>query len=515
MKILFLFFTLIYLMSYPAFSYLHLGGIETESHIILSKDMVLWNAGFMFLNDIEYNEEKFDVIRVPVTLKYGLTNKVELQGGVIFNSQSSDFNNSPRGVESIYLGSRFRLNQMLSAKIYMNISGNRKLYYGIDEISIGSEIQTGIKLLQGSLSINGGYISRSGKFLIENPYPLSPDTKEYENHIYYSAVYNYPVFRELNFFVEYVDFGQSIEDSYKNIYANAGIKYEIADDVELIFYGTKGFEPGAPDLGVSFMFNKYFGYSYYSASGIDIRQHQPDHSQPAERVPLIVQSDEKVLRAAQAFEESFIKSLPHGGEDDIVLSSILDKIRQLELMVEPKEATKKPEKDEQRQKPELLYCNNCGEQIPPDSLFCPFCGQSLDDSKVKHSHIPDDAQVSVENYALFSASMEKGRADFSKNRYDRAIHHFRQALKIIPTSVEALYNIGVAHFYAREYKESRQFFEQAIALAPNDVDSLNFLAWIYHIQGDIKLAIETYKKTLEIDPDNPVAKANLERLGIY
>lgn len=527
------------------FSYVYLGGLEVESNRVLSKDQFIWISGFSYLNDIKYLNTKFKVVRIPMTVKYGLTNKIEFQGDIVFNSQSSDFNESPRGLEKISFSTRTRLNSVITTKLSVSMLGDNDLYYGVDDAAAGIEVQTGFKLLNGNFFGNVGYTFRSGKFNYSDADPTIPDiAKEFKNYFSYGLAYNWPFKSDFSLCLEYLYKGKFIDDGEDNSSFNIGAKYELDEDIELVGAVSTGLTDGAPNVGITIMFNKYFGYSYYEPI-----ENQPQTQRPVRKKRPVIEEEyastpapattgatEKSVESVEPQSQTAVAKSKAKVSDEERLNRIKEKMKALEQNKKPEEQPiaivkpKIPKKEAapQQKKITLLYCPNCGEQVPTDANFCPFCGFNLQQYKNK-TEISDGKEsikkeakplnenvLSTTDESKFDNLMEKGKIAFHNNNYNEAINYFKKALTINPINLKALFNTAVSYYHAEEYQKAKEYFEKASSLNEKDVDSLNYLAWIYHtIDGNIQKAVDTYEKVLKIDADNQVARGNLERLGIF
>jgi len=517
MKKIFILLFILFINVYT-FAFVFEGGLITETNRLIYKDQMLFIAGFSYLNDIVLNSNKFKVVKIPIGFRYGITPKIEFIGDIILNSQSSDFNNSPKGIERLNFGSRLQLNKLITTKFLLSVAGNNELYYAVDEIGGQIEVQSGFKLLLGYVNANVGYQFRGGDFSFDgfDTNTLSPIKRTYNNKssLYYLASYNLPLMSNLSIFTEFCYKGKLNEASEKENYFNIGSKYELDEDIEIIAAVTKGISDGAPDLGINIQFNKYFGFNYYQA---ERRTRQPVPSREKFSVkekPEVVIED---IKKRPAIEE---KTTAETTEEKS-LQKIKEKIKEIEqknkgVQKEEKEViTAAPQKEAQ-----ILYCPNCGEQVPAESNFCPYCGFNLKNYKSQQSEkkeIIEDNKfiIKSEDEIKFNNYMEKGKIEFSKNNYKEAANYYKKALSINPINQVALYNTGVAYFYAEEYKTAKEYFEKAVSVNANDIDSLNYLAIIYNFEGNIQKAVDTFERVLRIDPKNQTAKANLERLGIY
>jgi len=92
---------------------------------------------------------------------------------------------------------------------------------------------------------------------------------------------------------------------------------------------------------------------------------------------------------------------------------------------------------------------------------------------------------------------------------DRAIFHFKEALRIHPKYVTALCNLGLALYNKGKYEEAALYFTKAIHIDPQKTDTRMDLANIYFLQAKPEKAIPEYREILKTDPENAMAHYNL------
>lgn len=112
--------------------------------------------------------------------------------------------------------------------------------------------------------------------------------------------------------------------------------------------------------------------------------------------------------------------------------------------------------------------------------------------------------------------LNKGVASFKAVQYGQAVEHFKAAVELDPTLINARLYLATA--YANQYipgadtPENTQVGEQAIAefqrvlqVDPNNVGSISGIASIYFQMKRMNDAKEFYKKQIAAEPSNPEA----------
>jgi len=109
--------------------------------------------------------------------------------------------------------------------------------------------------------------------------------------------------------------------------------------------------------------------------------------------------------------------------------------------------------------------------------------------------------------------LARANATRSAGNFDDALKLYRQAIEQFPDWAAAYYEIAWAYRLISRTEEAVQSIETALSL----VESPN--AWyfvrageIYEWLGNMDVAIDFYRRALEIDPQNKTARHNLERL---
>lgn len=110
---------------------------------------------------------------------------------------------------------------------------------------------------------------------------------------------------------------------------------------------------------------------------------------------------------------------------------------------------------------------------------------------------------------------EKGNAEFEQKKFQTALENYRKAQVKNPEDPVILYNLAAGLYQNQEYQEAKKHLETAIAKTKDPelkAKALyNYGNTLYRL-GDFEKSIESYKKALEINPDDKDAKYNLEFL---
>jgi tetratricopeptide (TPR) repeat protein len=120
------------------------------------------------------------------------------------------------------------------------------------------------------------------------------------------------------------------------------------------------------------------------------------------------------------------------------------------------------------------------------------------------------SRIDPENPAIF---YNLGIAYTFLQREQDALAHFQRCVDLNPLYVQAWYNMGqICLVKNRDYAMARHCFERATAIRPDYIGAHHQRGIACEMLGDTEKALECWNKTLELDPDNALAKGNIERL---
>lgn len=124
------------------------------------------------------------------------------------------------------------------------------------------------------------------------------------------------------------------------------------------------------------------------------------------------------------------------------------------------------------------------------------------DSTIKQ--LPRDKVMELEQVSYSS---------YQQKQYDKAIKELMQLISLNPERASGYYNnIGMCYMDQAKYDLAIQSFSQAVKIDPKFSTGYNNLGQCYEKTGDKKQAADFYKKALDADPNNQIAKDNFERV---
>lgn len=108
------------------------------------------------------------------------------------------------------------------------------------------------------------------------------------------------------------------------------------------------------------------------------------------------------------------------------------------------------------------------------------------------------------------ARKNKGSALLNTGKFDEAIATFDELLHVRPDWPEAHYLLGVTYARKGQYEQAVKPFKAALRLSPDSPEAYNDLALVYLVLGNYDLAIQNYKDALRLKPDYLQAIHNLK-----
>lgn len=110
-------------------------------------------------------------------------------------------------------------------------------------------------------------------------------------------------------------------------------------------------------------------------------------------------------------------------------------------------------------------------------------------------------------------------AYYSKGLYLQNHSKFKDALKMYERTIElnsgyrlAYYNLAYIMIEFENYSDAHKQLDKAIEVDPGYENAYNLKGVCYQKEGNLELAREYYNRTISLNPDNPFAKRNLEKL---
>jgi Flp pilus assembly protein TadD len=105
---------------------------------------------------------------------------------------------------------------------------------------------------------------------------------------------------------------------------------------------------------------------------------------------------------------------------------------------------------------------------------------------------------------------QQGRARFERKEYHAAVHLLREAIKLDPSRAPYHYHLGIALIRnPRTRRDAEHHLAKAAELEPYNAQVRVKLGLLYKEAGLSKRADHYFREALQLDPDNRVARREM------
>jgi tetratricopeptide (TPR) repeat protein len=123
----------------------------------------------------------------------------------------------------------------------------------------------------------------------------------------------------------------------------------------------------------------------------------------------------------------------------------------------------------------------------------------------------------IENPNSVPLWLNIGVIELIRRRPAEALSVFREVMRLDPKNTNAMNNIAFVESSSNDprlknMQEALAFAEQAVKLEPSNANFIDTLADIHFKRGDKDEALRLLRQAIQIDPDEPLYKAKLDRL---
>ena len=402
---------------------------------------------------------KVNTIRLPVEIRYGLTENIEVGGDLGIESDAgtkatvSGVTTSyldGSGIQRIRLLGKWNFWHDLSAMTDLSFLGKNELYYSLDSFDFGLKFMYGPQIGPGTFNINLGFLLKGGDADIDG------DGKAVAQEAY-AAVFSYG-FGYVNPFSDRLTGTLEIVGSSSPYEGGTGVaaksllglmsslRYGISDQFFLDGGLGLGLGKGSPafllNLGVDWL----WGAAPESMTS----------TAPSERWTPGAAANKPAVPAA-ATTTAAGTAMP-------------------------------PKPDQPYYEPPTRY-----DTPKPASQAAPT-GPTLEQQ--------------------LASRVADATAAFNRGDYVTAAAQYEAAIKLNDHDPMVYYNLATAYFQIKKYTDAKTHYKNAITYNPADPDSHLYLGYTYYYLQDQASAIREWQKVLEIDPANSLARENLKSLGV-
>ncbi|XP_050442968.1 Bardet-Biedl syndrome 4 protein homolog isoform X2 [Adelges cooleyi] len=107
-----------------------------------------------------------------------------------------------------------------------------------------------------------------------------------------------------------------------------------------------------------------------------------------------------------------------------------------------------------------------------------------------------------------------GMCFFGKQKYVAAISCLKRSVYLHPFNWMALYNLGLVHIHTRQYVSAFIFLTNSAKLNATNASTFVLIGLALNNMNDTANADRAYRRSIELNPDNPEALINLTVLAI-
>ena len=110
----------------------------------------------------------------------------------------------------------------------------------------------------------------------------------------------------------------------------------------------------------------------------------------------------------------------------------------------------------------------------------------------------------------------RGDNSFQSRSYQKAIEHYKLAIKLNPNHDRAYHKIGIVYFNLGLYEKAIQYYAKAIDINPNKIEAYHGRGIVYHMMSNHQKGVDDLTKALQIDDSVEVTDSMFPlRANIY
>ncbi len=413
---------------------------------------------------------KVDSIRLPIEIRYGLSDQLEVGGDLAFETDDG----TPDGSANYFDGSglqRFRLYGKwnfwndVAGMAELSFLGDKSLYYSSGSLDFGLKFIYGPQLGQGNLNLNLGVLFKNGTadFATGNP-KITNSMRNYATVFSYGIGYVYPY-----------------SDRFTGVFEVAGSSSSFSGGSGIDFNDLLGFT-----MGGRYALTDRFGFE--GGLGIGLGDGSPGF----------------LLKVGM--------DIMWGTVEEYTSSGSSSSMRTEPSRSEPAQTTR-PARTSTTETPAQAAKKSAdagGYYEPPPSRSAPTAPATTSAPAVAPAQAEPSGQSAEE---MLGQYVTDASAAFQRGDYVSAVANYQSAIRLKSDDPVLHYNIATAYFQQKQYSDAKTYYKNAVTLNPSDVDSHLYLGYTYYYLQDQTGAAREWKKVLDLDPSNTLAKDNLQSLG--
>ncbi|HBW46407.1 TPA: hypothetical protein DEF17_00545, partial [bacterium] len=118
---------------------------------------------------------------------------------------------------------------------------------------------------------------------------------------------------------------------------------------------------------------------------------------------------------------------------------------------------------------------------------------------------PEEEKIDIQSMK------DKSVQEFSSGRFESALRLFIELETLTPTDYDLKYNIATAYYSMKHYEEALNEYGKYLELVPSDDEAWLYKGYSEYHLNRINSAKHSWRRALEINPDNEYARAALSQ----
>ena len=118
---------------------------------------------------------------------------------------------------------------------------------------------------------------------------------------------------------------------------------------------------------------------------------------------------------------------------------------------------------------------------------------------------PEEEKIDIQSMK------DKAAQEFSSGRFESALRLFIELETLTPTDYDLKYNIATAYYSMKHYEEALNEYGKYLELVPSDDEAWLYKGYSEYHLNRINSAKHSWRRALEINPDNEYARAALSQ----
>lgn len=110
-------------------------------------------------------------------------------------------------------------------------------------------------------------------------------------------------------------------------------------------------------------------------------------------------------------------------------------------------------------------------------------------------------------------ALNNARGHFKNNDFGYAAAYYKRYVELKPQDPEGFVGLGASYDRLRRFDLADRVYAGLYKLTGGTVQYYNNLGYSYMLRGDLKSALENFRKAQALDPANPVILNNLKMLA--